>query len=147
MRAAGSGPKALRVEETELLLAKVAADPIAVDKDIVDLVEFMLGAGVRLGEALEVLPGWWRTPRREAGDARVGGHLTCTFTNEIAIRLSRPSPQAVAGRSSSHREFADPGGEPFRMHADGEPLCLRHGLRGGVELVGLEVRLGQPRLV
>jgi len=43
--------RALTVEETELLVKKLCADKDATRLDLIDLVEFMLGTGVRLGEA------------------------------------------------------------------------------------------------
>jgi integrase len=43
--------RALTVEETELLVKKMRADKEAKRLDLVDLVEFMLGTGVRIGEA------------------------------------------------------------------------------------------------
>ena len=43
--------RALTVAETTELITKVRADPDAMRLDVVDLVEFMIGSGVRIGEA------------------------------------------------------------------------------------------------
>ena len=45
------GPRALTVEEARQLCERLAADAEAVELDLPDLVEFMLGTGVRIGEA------------------------------------------------------------------------------------------------
>ncbi|TQN43821.1 site-specific recombinase XerD [Blastococcus colisei] len=50
------GPRALTVEETRQLRARLAADPDAVRRDLPDLVDFMLGTGVRIGEACAIQP-------------------------------------------------------------------------------------------
>ncbi len=50
------GPRALTVEETRQLRARLGADPDAVRRDLPDLVEFMLGTGVRIGEACAIGP-------------------------------------------------------------------------------------------
>ncbi len=50
------GPRALTVEETRQLRARLAADPDAVRRDLPDLVDFMLGTGVRIGEACAIGP-------------------------------------------------------------------------------------------
>lgn len=58
MRRIEGGPKravrALTVAERSDLLAKLDADKLAVKRDIPSLVRFMLGTGVRIGEALAV---------------------------------------------------------------------------------------------
>lgn len=45
------GPRALTPEEAQQLRTLLAADPTAVGHDLPDLVEFLLGTGVRIGEA------------------------------------------------------------------------------------------------
>ena len=50
------GPRALTVEETRQLQARLAADPEAVRRDLPELVDFMLGTGVRIGEACAIGP-------------------------------------------------------------------------------------------
>jgi integrase len=47
-------PRALTDDEQDQLAAQLMADPVAVEKDLVDLVEYMLGVGCRIGEALAV---------------------------------------------------------------------------------------------
>ncbi|WP_405056867.1 tyrosine-type recombinase/integrase [Kribbella sp. NBC_01505] len=47
-------PRALTAEEVTLLRTSLAADQRAVDADLPDLVAFMLGTGVRIGESLAV---------------------------------------------------------------------------------------------
>jgi integrase len=51
-----SGPRALTVEETRQLRDRLSADPDAVRRDLPDLVDFMLGTGVRIGEACAIGP-------------------------------------------------------------------------------------------
>ncbi len=48
------GPRALTPDESRQLRALLAADPTAVRQDLPDLVEFMLGTGLRIGEACAV---------------------------------------------------------------------------------------------
>jgi integrase len=45
------GPRALTVEEANVLQARLAADPAAARQDLPDLVAFLLGTGLRIGEA------------------------------------------------------------------------------------------------
>lgn len=71
-----SRPKALTVNETDLLLEKLATDPLTVHQDIAELVEFMLGSGVRVGEALGV--------RRDVLDLDAG----VVEVNATAVRLT-----------------------------------------------------------
>lgn len=47
-------PRALNTEERSRWLSQLAADPQSVSKDLPDLTSFMLGTGVRIGEALAV---------------------------------------------------------------------------------------------
>jgi integrase len=49
-----SRPRALSTEAAEALLTKIAADEEARELDVVDLVEFLDGTGMRIGEALGV---------------------------------------------------------------------------------------------
>ena len=50
------GPRALAVEETRRLQARLAADAEAVRRDLPDLVDFLLGTGLRIGEACALGP-------------------------------------------------------------------------------------------
>ena len=47
-------PRALTPDERQLWISRLQADPDAVRKDLPDLCEWMLGTGVRIGEALAV---------------------------------------------------------------------------------------------
>ena len=47
-------PRALNADERDQWLAMLAADPVAVRKDLPDLTRWMLATGVRIGEALAV---------------------------------------------------------------------------------------------
>ncbi len=50
------GPRALTVEEAHLLQGRLAADAAAARQDLPDLVAFLLGTGLRIGEACAVRP-------------------------------------------------------------------------------------------
>ena len=52
---ARKSPRALTAEEVQLVRRQLAADEHAAQADLPDLVTFMLGTGVRIGEALAVL--------------------------------------------------------------------------------------------
>lgn len=54
IRVEKKAPRALTVEEAKKLLGKLQADPDAIRLDLPDLCEFMLGTGVRIGEACAV---------------------------------------------------------------------------------------------
>jgi site-specific recombinase XerD len=57
-------PRALRTDEVKLLRKQLQADEAAVRADLPDLVTFMLGTGVRIGESLAVL--WSQVDRAPA---------------------------------------------------------------------------------
>jgi integrase len=86
------GPRALTVSEAGHLLATLSTDPEAVRLDLPDLVEFMLGTGVRIGEACAV--------RRSAVDL---DHVSLTIVATV-VRipgrglLIQEFPKSVAGR-------------------------------------------------
>jgi integrase len=50
------GPRALTVDEAHLLQARLAADAPAARQDLPDLVAFLLGTGLRIGEACALRP-------------------------------------------------------------------------------------------
>jgi integrase len=50
------GPRALTVDEARLLQERLAADAAAARQDLPDLVAFLLGTGLRIGEACAVRP-------------------------------------------------------------------------------------------
>jgi integrase len=49
-------PRALSSEDVDLLRARLASDPAALRRDLPDLVEFLLGTGLRIGEACALRP-------------------------------------------------------------------------------------------
>jgi len=64
------GPRALTPEESQQLRTRLAADTTAVRLDLPDLVEFLLGTGLRIGEACAVQP---RDVDLQAGTLTVTG--------------------------------------------------------------------------
>lgn len=84
-------PRALTVDETTEVIAKVATDQQAIDQDVVDLIEFMLGTGLRIGEALGLA--------ESAVDLETKTLEVC----QIVVRLSgqgsvlQPRPKSEAG--------------------------------------------------
>ncbi|WP_328997883.1 helix-turn-helix domain-containing protein [Kribbella sp. NBC_00709] len=81
-------PRALTTEEVTLLNRSLAADEHAVDADLPDLVTFMLGSGVRIGEALAVL---WRQIDLDAG------------TVEITHTIARPPGEGLIRKTTKSR--------------------------------------------
>src|SRR5689334_2355432 len=75
-------PRALTTEEVTLLRTSLAADPGAVRADLPDLTTFMLGTGVRIGEALAVL---WHQVNLETGTAEIT-HTIARLPGEGLIR-------------------------------------------------------------
>ncbi len=69
-------PRALTVEETDEVIGKASADEEAAQKDVADLMEFMLGTGLRIGESLGLAD--------DAVDLQTGTLEVC----QIAVRLS-----------------------------------------------------------
>jgi integrase len=49
-------PRALSVDDVDLLRTRLAADATAVRRDLPDLVDFLLGTGLRIGEACALRP-------------------------------------------------------------------------------------------
>ena len=86
------GPRALTPDETRQLRALIAADPAAVGHDLPDLVDFLLGTGLRIGEACAIGPADLNLPR---GTLAVTG----TVIRERSRGLSIQSfPKTEAGR-------------------------------------------------
>ncbi len=116
-------PRALTAEEVTLLRKSLAADERAVQADLPDLVTFMLGTGVRIGEALAVL---WHQVDLEAG--------TVEITHTIArVTRRRPPPQDHQVKSRRTRSSASPAGPlamlrstPRRRHPPRRPDLRRH---------------------
>ncbi|MET7280065.1 tyrosine-type recombinase/integrase [Kribbella sp. NPDC005582] len=84
-------PRALTAEEVTLLRKSLAADPRAVDADLPDLVAFMLGTGVRIGEALAVT---WSQVDLEAGTVEI----THTIARVRGQGLIRKTTKSTAGQ-------------------------------------------------
>ena len=87
-------PRALSREEVTLLRKGLAADERAVDADLPDLTTFMLGTGVRIGEALAVL---WHIDL-EPGIV----HITHTIGRLKGEGLIRKSTKSKAGERLLH---------------------------------------------
>jgi integrase len=75
-------PRALTGEEVNLLRRHLAANDYALRADLPDLVTFMLGTGVRIGESLAVL---WHQVDLEAGTVDVT-HTIARLTGQGLIR-------------------------------------------------------------
>jgi len=88
-------PRALSGEEVTLLRKHLAADHYAVQADLPDLVAFMLGTGVRIGEALAVL---WSQVDLEAGTVEI----THTIARVKGEGLLRKTTKSRAGRRLLH---------------------------------------------
>ncbi|GAA3093416.1 integrase [Kribbella aluminosa] len=81
-------PRALTAEEVNLLQRSLTADAHAVTADLPDLVTFMLGTGVRIGESLAVL---WNQVNLETG------------TVEITHTIARPSGEGLIRKTTKSR--------------------------------------------
>ncbi|MGY1813616.1 tyrosine-type recombinase/integrase [Blastococcus sp. SYSU D00820] len=86
------GPRALTVEEARQLCERLAADAEAVELDLSDLVEFMLGTGVRIGEACAVR---WSAVDLPASTLRVEATLIRVPGQGLEIQ---EFPTTTAGR-------------------------------------------------
>ena len=87
-----AGPRALTVPEAEHLLASLTADAEARRLDLPDLVEFMLGTGVRIGEACAV-----RRPAVDLDDAALTIAATVVRVPGRGLVIQE-FPKSVAGR-------------------------------------------------
>jgi integrase len=85
-------PRALTVEETRQLLARLDDAPAAVLQDLPDLVAFMLGTGLRIGEACALRP---TEIDFTAGTLSVGGTVTRDRLRGLFIQ---ERPKSDAGR-------------------------------------------------
>jgi integrase len=99
-------PRALNSEEVILLRKSLAADERAIQANLPDLITFMLGTGVRIGEALAVL---WHQLDLEAGTvaithtiARITGEGLIRKTNEVEGRRTPPPPPQLRHRHAPH---------------------------------------------
>jgi integrase len=92
------GPRALTPDESHQLRTLLAADPTAVRHDLPDLVEFLLGTGVRIGEACAAQP---REVDLQAGTLTVTGTV-------IRERLRGPAIQQFPKTEASQRVIGLP---------------------------------------
>jgi integrase len=83
-------PRALSIEERQEWIARLHADPEAVRKDLPGLGEWMLGTGVRIGEALAVS---WAEVDLVAGTVRIE-HTLIRLTG---VGLLRKDTKSAAG--------------------------------------------------
>lgn len=86
--------RALTVEETKALCVALHADDLAVLLDLPDLVEFMLGTGLRIGEACAVR---WRAVDLDAGVLEVNSTATRTKKDGVVLQ---ERPKTAAGSRS-----------------------------------------------
>ncbi|NUR99167.1 MAG: helix-turn-helix domain-containing protein [Kribbellaceae bacterium] len=146
-------PRALTAEEVTLLRKSLAADERAVQADLPDLVTFMLGTGVRIGEALAVL---WEQVDLDAGKveithtiARIPGEgllrkVTKSRAGERVLSLPRWAVSMLRTRQATGIRLDDP------IFADAlggfrDPSNTRRALRTALSPVGSTARrdLGQ----
>lgn len=83
-------PRALRTDEIKLLRKQLKSDEAAVRADLPDLVTFMLGTGVRIGEALAID---WCQVDLDAGTV----DITHTIVRVKGEGLLRKPPKSAAG--------------------------------------------------
>jgi integrase len=95
-------PRALTLEEAHQLRARLADDPTAVRQDLPDLVAFLLGTGLRIGEACAV-----RTTDLDldAGTLTVAGTVTRDPLLACSSR-SGPRPTPAGAPSRCHRRHS-----------------------------------------
>ena len=91
-RRPAKGPRALTVEEGRQLCERLATDAEAVRLDLPDLVEFMLGTGVRIGEACAVR---WSAVDLDAATVRIDATLIRAPGRGLEIQ---DFPKTTAGR-------------------------------------------------
>lgn len=89
-------PRALTLEEVRALRAGLAADEKAVDRDLPDLVDFMLGTGLRIGETIGMT---WPAVDLAAGTAEV---RSIVVTLKGRGNVMQPKPKTRAGWRRLH---------------------------------------------
>src|SRR3712207_4588905 len=99
-------PRALTLEETHQLRAWLADDPTAVRQDLPDLVAFMLGTGLRSGEACAVRPS---DPDVDAGTLTVAGTVARDPLLGLFIQ-ERPKTDAGRRTNPARLRFEQRGG-------------------------------------
>jgi integrase len=98
-RRTAAGPRALTAAEVRQLRARLAADADAARLDLPDLVDFVLGTGVRIGEACGLR---WSAVDLAAGTVRIEATLIRVSGQGLAVQ---EVPKTTAGR----RTLALPG--------------------------------------
>ena len=86
-----SKPRALTVEQAQALRAALRADPTAVRRDLVDLADFLLCTGLRIGEAVAVV---WDALDLVQGTVEVRGTVVRIKGEGLIIK---PAPKTKAG--------------------------------------------------
>ncbi|TCO15718.1 hypothetical protein EV652_12191 [Kribbella steppae] len=81
-------PRTLTVDEVTLLRKSLAADDRAVQADLPDLVTFMLGTGVRIGESLAVL---WSQIDLEAGTVVITDTIARVTVEGLIRKRTKPA--------------------------------------------------------
>jgi integrase len=146
-------PRALTTEEVTLLRKSLAADDRAVQADLPDLVTFMLGTGVRIGEALATV---WSQVNLEAGTveithtiARIPGEgllrkTTKSRAGERILSLPRWAVSMLHTRHATGIRLDDPI-FPDTLAGFRDPSNTRRSLRTALSPVGNTARrdLGQ----
>jgi integrase len=83
-------PRALTLDECRTWFAQLDSDEAARDRDLPDLCRFLLGTGIRIGEAIAVL---WSEIDREAGTVEI----TSTIIRVKGVGLVRKATKSRAG--------------------------------------------------
>jgi integrase len=84
-------PRALTVEQAQALRSALRVDELAVRRDVVDLAEFLLCTGLRIGEAVAVV---WDAVDLDAGTVEVRGTVVRIKGQGLIIK---PAPKTKAG--------------------------------------------------
>ncbi|TDO56682.1 phage integrase family protein [Kribbella sp. VKM Ac-2571] len=143
-----NSPRALTAKEVALLQKTLTADEHAVEADLPDLVTFMLGTGVRIGEALAVL---WHQVDLEAGTAEITHTIarppgeglirktTKSRTGERALTLPSWAAAMLRGRHTAGSRPDDPV-FPDTIGGYRDPSNTRRSLRIALSPVGSTAR-------
>lgn len=114
----GKQPRALTVSEDALLMSFVDTDRQAKRSDIADIIRFMAGTGVRIGEALAVR---WRDVDLARGHVEITGTVKRVKGTGL---VRQPAPKTEAGERTLHL----PGALvlTLRMRFDGRDMRPDH---------------------
>jgi integrase len=86
-----STPRSLTLEQAQQLRTSLRTDPTAVRRDLVDLVDFMVCTGLRIGEACAVV---WDSLDMDEGTVEVRGTVIRIKGKGLVIK---PAPKSKAG--------------------------------------------------